>query len=353
KWDMPKARGQGHTVESIHPYINAIHERYPTQGARYTQAVLRQEYGVMVSTEKVAEHNRQHEAEAVDDRRRHAYIRHVYITPAVGECWSFDQHDKMADLKIYFHVCIEVFSGRPMWSKVWRSNRNPRLICSYYLDTIEELGFMPALTQSDRGNENHGIANAQTELRHNQQPSLGRTLQHRWRGKNRNIKPEQFWSFMRRGWAPGKERVVRLGVAAGYYDVTLLWERGVFHFIFIPWLQRELDSYIRLVRFSKRRQDKNVDRPRDEPEFIFRNPAKYGVEDWHIPIAPEDLQEARQLYANPNHPVFQLVEPDFGKLIQECYERIGTPQVDIRTCWDVYNELKKAILETVEGDRKQ
>ncbi|KZS86338.1 hypothetical protein SISNIDRAFT_421048, partial [Sistotremastrum niveocremeum HHB9708] len=219
KWGYYKARSQGHTVMSIRPFVNVIHERFPTQGVRKTKAVLRQEYGV------IASHNRQFEPAAVARRRRHAYERHGYFTEAVGECWAFDQHDKWARFKLYLHVGLDVYTSRVLWCHVYRSNRNPRLICGFYLDAIEELGYMPCLTQSDRGSENHGIANAQTELRHLLEPELGRTLQHRWRGKNRNIKPEVFWSILRRGWAPGFENVLQMGLSAGFYDPTRAWER--------------------------------------------------------------------------------------------------------------------------------
>jgi hypothetical protein len=56
---------------------------------------------------------------------------------------------------------------------------------------------MPLVTQSDPGSENNGIANGHTLLHHMQDPALARTLQHKFKGQHRNIKPEIFWSQLR------------------------------------------------------------------------------------------------------------------------------------------------------------
>ena len=84
---------------------------------------------------------------------------------------------------------------------------------------------MPLLTQSDPGTENNGIANGHTLLRHLQDPSLSTTLQHIFKGSHRNIKPEIFWSQLRRRWSPGFEALLNYGVNEGLYnaDDSLEW----------------------------------------------------------------------------------------------------------------------------------
>lgn len=51
-----------------------------------------------------------------------------------------DQHDKWKRLGLFFHVGLEPMSGKVLWLKVWRTNRNPKLILGYFLDAMEELG---------------------------------------------------------------------------------------------------------------------------------------------------------------------------------------------------------------------
>jgi hypothetical protein len=78
---------------------------------------------------------------------------------------------------------------------------------------------VPLVTQSDGGSENFGIANGHTIIRHQLDPSLSDTLQHRWMRKTKNIKSEVNWSNFRRDFAPGFEDMLEQGVNNGWYDV--------------------------------------------------------------------------------------------------------------------------------------
>lgn len=70
---------------------------------------------------------------------------------------------------------------------------------------------IPSYTMSDKGTENNLVANIQTLLRQAMDNSLDDTILHRWMLKHGNIKPEIFWSGMRRNWSPGFEETFELG----------------------------------------------------------------------------------------------------------------------------------------------
>jgi hypothetical protein len=135
---------------------------------------------------------------------------------------------------------------------------------------------MPLITQSDLGTENFGIANAQTLLRQHYDPNLQGTLQHRWMRTKKNVMPEITWSQLRRRFTPGFETLLDQGVNEGWYDIEntlqmfesspflLVWHifnlnafRMVFRWVFIPWLQRELDAYRDRINNSSKRRDRN------------------------------------------------------------------------------------------------
>ena len=84
---------------------------------------------------------------------------------------------------------------------------------------------MPLLTQSDPGTENNGVANAQTALRHLQDPSLAESLQHKFVGGKRNIKPEIAWRLLRMSWTPGFEILLNEGLIQGWYNPDDILER--------------------------------------------------------------------------------------------------------------------------------
>jgi hypothetical protein len=74
------------------------------------------------------------------------------------------------------------------------------------------VGYIPCVTQSDLGTENYNVAYAQTTIRHHLDPGLVDTIQHRWVGGHRNIKPEQAWSRFRSVWTPGYEALFDKGI---------------------------------------------------------------------------------------------------------------------------------------------
>ncbi len=181
-------------------------------------------------------------------RKAHRLSRKQFWTVGVNDVWTMDQHDKWRRFQLFLHIGLEPHSGTILWLKIWWTNRNPRLVCGWYCDTIEKLGYsksltlyecydtvahhgvilvMPLLTQSDPGTENNGIANAQTVLRHRHDPSLADSLQHKFKGNKGNIKPEIAWRRRRYCWTDGYEKLIQHGISQGLYDPDNALERSV------------------------------------------------------------------------------------------------------------------------------
>ncbi|KAJ7086781.1 hypothetical protein B0H15DRAFT_781757 [Mycena belliarum] len=59
---------------------------------------------------------------------------------------AFDQHDKWKRFGLWLHVGLDPFPGRIAWLKIWWTNRNPKLITSYYINACRLIGgtqFLP------------------------------------------------------------------------------------------------------------------------------------------------------------------------------------------------------------------
>ena len=127
--------------------------------------------------------------------------------------------------------------------KIWWTNKNPKLITKYYLDTCRRIGGVyfvtkrlcsthvflgvPIITQSDPGMENYGVANAHTTIRQRLDPMLAGTLQHRFAKGHNNILSEIKWSVFRRDFAPGFEDLLENGVINGWYNADDTIEKYV------------------------------------------------------------------------------------------------------------------------------
>ncbi|KAG2120948.1 uncharacterized protein F5147DRAFT_647325 [Suillus discolor] len=125
-----------------------------------------------------------------------------------------------------------------MWIRVWYLNHNPQLILTYYLNTIEKLEHIPMVTQSDPSTENYGITNAHTMLHQMYDLALQGTLQH-------------CWMWTKKNFTPGFETLLDEGVESGWYDsdntLQVCAFSMIFRWVFIPWLQCELDRYFHMV----------------------------------------------------------------------------------------------------------
>ena len=82
------------------------------------------------------------EPEEVAARRRRGFRRRCFWAAGVNDVWPQDQHDKWGRFGLWLHAGIEAFSGEINLLKIWWTNKNPRLIAKFYLDTCRRIGGM-------------------------------------------------------------------------------------------------------------------------------------------------------------------------------------------------------------------
>ncbi|KAF9256906.1 hypothetical protein L218DRAFT_880729, partial [Marasmius fiardii PR-910] len=116
----------------------------------------------------------------------------------------------------------------------------------------------------------------------------------------------------------------------------------VFKWVFIPWLQAELDAFTARYNSSQMQHQKDKVLPQgDSPDDMEEYPEEYGFVNFKIPIDPDAdyLRTVEELWAPPAHPVFELVPQDFDVLIHGLYNQIGKPEVTQSNVWNIYMKL--------------
>ncbi|KIO03946.1 hypothetical protein M404DRAFT_144376, partial [Pisolithus tinctorius Marx 270] len=209
---------QGHTCESIQDVMVEMRKMYPDAGVHEMIGLLFHEHGMAVSRSVIREYFVTYEPHLLKSHKANCLQHRHFWAASINDIWAVDQHDKWLCFSLALHTGIEPFSGHILWTRVWHSNRNPQLILSYYLDTVEEFGYIPMITQSDPGTKNFRIANAQTLLQQMHDPALEGYIQHQWMHTKKNIKPEIAWSQLCRHFSPGFESLLDMGVDSGWYD---------------------------------------------------------------------------------------------------------------------------------------
>ncbi|KAI6009124.1 hypothetical protein EDC04DRAFT_2581747 [Pisolithus marmoratus] len=282
-----------------------------------------------------------YEPHLLKQRKVNHLQHHCFWAASVNDIWAVDQHNKWLCFGLVLHTGIKPFSGCILWMKVWHSNRNPQLILSYYLDTIKEFGYIPMITQSDPSTENFGIANAQTLLQQMHDPTLEGYVQHWWMHTKKNIMPEIAWLQLRHQLFPGFELLLDTGVDAGWYDPDNMLQLMVFHWVFIPWLQIELNNYQDHINNSRKWHDKCKVLPHGILELIYTCPGDYGALDFKasVMVSPAAIEQVQQLYVVPNHAVFDLIPPSLNMYMEECYVQLGCPSISHTSAWTVYRAI--------------
>jgi len=348
EWNILSTRKQKHSAETIYAEVSNIRERHPLRGIEGIRKTLREEQGMRVPRPLIAGLLKTVEPEEVANRRQRGFCRRHFWAAGVNDVWPQDQHDKWGRFGLWLHAGIEAFSGEINWMKIWWTNKNPRLVAKFYLDTCRQIGGVPIITQSDPGTENYGVANAQTAICHRLDPNLADTLQHRFSSGHNNILSEIKWSVFRRDFAPGFEDILELGVNNGWYDVNNTLENFLFRWIAIPWLQGEIDNWVKFKnRTAPRRQPHKI-LPHGIPCVIRSQPSHFNAYDFKIPVPPVVFDEIEQLYAPPDHAVFTLVPPTFHERATELYLSMGEPEVTVRTFWDIYCDLLARLREPMD-----
>ncbi|KAJ7729286.1 hypothetical protein B0H14DRAFT_3617421 [Mycena olivaceomarginata] len=307
-----RTRKQDHDVTTIRQAMIRLWDQYPKAGAREIVSLLFHEENMSVSRNVVTEYFSIYEPELVKERRQNRLRRKRFWAAGVNDILAVDQRDKWKyKFGLALHSGIDPFIGLIHWLKIWWTNSNPRN--KKHVAALFPQNSMSLVSQSDPGTENYGLANGHTSLRHLHDPSLEGTLQHRWMTRKKNVMPE----------------IVSNYLASGL----------VFHYVFIPWLQQELDAYRDRVNNTAKRADRNKVLPHGVPNDMYEHPEDYGVLDFKIKVRQDAIDTVRRIYAPRDHEVFQLVPPDFGVIISQMYNEIGQPPVTRQSCWDIYRQL--------------
>ncbi|KAH6908070.1 hypothetical protein BKA70DRAFT_1372102 [Coprinopsis sp. MPI-PUGE-AT-0042] len=318
------ARKQRHTPETIRDDMVDLRAKYPRAGERDMVAHLFHEKSKAVAGRTLRGYFHVYEPHLVAGRKARRLLRRRFWAAGVNDVLAVDQHDKWQRFGLRLHIAVDPFPGRIQWLKIWHTNSNPKLILSYYLEFIREQQGVPLVTQSDPGPENFLLANGHTMIRWTLDLELRflAFIQHRWKRDKKNIPPEIAWSGFRARFAPGFEDLLQLGLDHEWYDPDNLIHRYVFRWIFIPWLQAELDNYRFKVNHTRRRRDPRKVVPHGRAEDIYRFPEAYGARDFKVAVSEEVIREVEEHLIPPNLPLFQLVPPAFDQSLRYLYAHL-------------------------------
>ncbi|THU94651.1 hypothetical protein K435DRAFT_899425 [Dendrothele bispora CBS 962.96] len=276
---LVRARTANFTVNDIVNDMIDLRQRHPHAGYLRMKRELRAR-GKEVKRSVIQEYMHRYEPDLVRRRIRRRLKCRRFWAAGVNDVWCLDQHDKLKRYGLALHICVDPFTGKFKWLRVWWTNSNPRLIFGYYLDRVKKDGYIPLVTQSDPGPENFCIAKGHSFIRQSLDSQLQGTLQHRYMKEKNNLPPEIAWSGLRRDCVPGLEDI--LANPHVDYSCDNPPQYNVFKWVAIPWFQSELDAYAKLHNSTKRRAQCNKILPHGPPDDIEEHPHRYNALDFKV-----------------------------------------------------------------------
>ena len=76
-----------------------------------------------------------------------------------------DCYDKLKPYGICISGCIDGFSKRIIWLKAGNNSNDPKIIASYYMESLVSLGGCPRMIRADMGTENGIVEELQNVLK--------------------------------------------------------------------------------------------------------------------------------------------------------------------------------------------
>ncbi|KIK81062.1 hypothetical protein PAXRUDRAFT_156973, partial [Paxillus rubicundulus Ve08.2h10] len=117
--------------------------------------------------------------------------------------------------------------------------------------------------------------------------------------------------------------------------------------LFILWLQQELDAYKDRVSNTQKCHDHNKVLPNGIPQLIHTSPEDYAALDFKVMVDPAALNHVHELYIQPTHPVFNLIPTAFTNFIEDHYNLLNHPMVMHTSVWAVYCQLLGVLQQQV------
>jgi len=153
-----------------------------------------QQMGFAVKRQAVMEILKQLDPVGVELRKKKRLRRRTYTVPGPDYLWHIDGYDKLKPYGFSIHGCIDGYSRRIIWLKVAPTNKDPKIIASYYLKAVEELNGLPTKIRSDDGSENSIIQPIHIALRTAHQNDLSILSSYLIGTSPANQRIESLWS---------------------------------------------------------------------------------------------------------------------------------------------------------------
>lgn len=271
-------------------------------GYRAMHLKLRAEHHLLVPRRLVADVMYDLDPEGVEERglkRKRKKQKQPYVSHGPGWTYSLDGHDKLmgyqnSTFPIALYGCLDTFSRKIIFLKVWTSNSNPKIIGKFYMDFLLDSRKIPRFLTLDKGTETGLMGTMHVYLMDkfgNFEDPVNSVLF----GPSTSNKIERWWKEIHERMEKFIKEQLRILLLNHDYDPLKDLDRKILAYVSIPVVQKESDIFVRGWNSHRVRQQKDVMLPAGIPDHLFSFPEKYNAEDQHTEVTNDALVEVGSL----------------------------------------------------------
>jgi hypothetical protein len=288
------------------------------RGYRSMWHCLRLKYGIQAPRAMVQRILRVLDPEGSDDRRAHRLKRRRYINPGPNYAWHVDGYDKLKPYGFPVHGCIDGFSRRILWLKVCRTNNDPAVTASFYLEYVRLVNGCPILLRTDCGTENGTMAAMQCYFRSGAHDEFAGINAHKYGSSHSNQRIENWWSYLRRNRSSWWINFFKDQVEQGNINTSDELQMECLWFCFSDLLQHDFDEvknhwnthYVRRSRF---------DTVAGRPDELYHLPENFGSSEFLQNVCIEQTNDMQEFCELPESNMYQeyfeyaMLQTNFAK----------------------------------------
>ena len=231
----------------------------------------------------------------VNLRKKKRLRRRNYVNPGPNFCWHVDGNDKSKPFGFAIHAAIDGFSRKIMWLEVGRSNNNPTIITSYYLESVRVHKCVPCVMRCDMGTENAHLSYLQPYFTRNSDGPFAGDNSFVYGKSTSNQRIEAWWSILRKQcldfWISLFKDMRDSGLLHTHNEQHL----NSLRFSFLDLLRHDLERMV--LEWNQHCIDAkpNAEGPRGKPNVLYYLPESKGTHDYGVHV---DIEEVEQYMFN-------------------------------------------------------
>ena len=321
----------------VYAIIKELHSSGFNLGYRSMWYRLILKYNLTVKRETVYKIMKIADPDGMSKRFGNKLKRRTYHTCGPNRQWHLDGYDKLAQFGIFIHACMDGWSTFIIWAEASSTNKDPRVIAYYYLNTVKKFNLVPVSIRSDKGSENTLIDVLQMGLRSKHDDPLSGTKSFIKGKSTANQRIESWWGQMRKQNADFYIQLFKEMRQKQLFNDSKLHVKCL-QYSFGPLIKKDLEIMKNQWNSHYIRKQNGRSTVYGKPNVLYNLPEKMNSKDYKQSVNEADVNKLIKKFTTQP----KLVDDKFKELVSLLIPNVSVPETP-KEALDLYKEILKLI----------